>query len=393
MVLKLHIVIFPSELFLPEGSPLSGIFQYQQALSLSSKIKKIGVISFGFHTVKHFFKRNEYKKHEHLNNINVVRIFTRLFFPHRLHGRSKLAEMYINGYRRCFLEYISYYGMPDLIHAHNYYYAGISAADIGKEFDIPVIVTEHSSLFLNPSYKNISHEFAIKASKIAAATISVSSGLANSLNEKGIRSGLNFVIPNIIDPAFVFNENKNNYGAKRYTFISIGEFDDNKNQILILEALNSLINNGKSANLVLVGIGPQKNNLQNYVYKKLMSNYVDFYGYATRDEIRSLLNQSDCFVLASKWETFGVVLIEALSQGLPIIATDCGGPSDIIDESNGVLVNNNNSSELYKAMKYFCDNVDKFDRELIKSNAIKKYYTIPQELILNLYNKILQFKD
>jgi len=46
--------------------------------------------------------------------------------------------------------------------------------------------------------------------------------------------------------------------------------------------------------------------------------------------VRTLLHQSDCFVLSSKVETFGVVLIEAMSCGLPVLSTKCGGPESIV---------------------------------------------------------------
>ena len=62
------------------------------------------------------------------------------------------------------------------------------------------------------------------------------------------------------------------------------------------------------------------------------------------------MRHSNAFVLASRTETFGVVYIEALSQGLPVIATRCGGPESIVTSDNGLLVPIENIPELTKAL-------------------------------------------
>ena len=82
---------------------------------------------------------------------------------------------------------------------------------------------------------------------------------------------------------------------------------------------------------------------------------------------------SDCFVLSSNFETFGVVLIEALACGLPLIATKCGGPEDIINKQNGILMDVENQLQLEDAMITMYKNAHNYDKEKLRNYAKEKF--------------------
>lgn len=84
-----------------------------------------------------------------------------------------------------------------------------------------------------------------------------------------------------------------------------------------------------------------------------------------KKKIAEQLSKSDCFVLASQSETFGVAYIEALAMGVPVIATKCGGPEGFVNENNGIMIDVDSESQLIEAMKYMYNNSDKYDREEI----------------------------
>lgn len=86
-------------------------------------------------------------------------------------------------------------------------------------------------------------------------------------------------------------------------------------------------------------------------------------GLRDRKEIAKRMHESDCFVLASKLETFGVAYIEALAAGLPVIATNCGGPEEFVHKDNGILIEVNDAQGLTDAMLKMYNESDKFDRE------------------------------
>ena len=104
-----------------------------------------------------------------------------------------------------------------------------------------------------------------------------------------------------------------------------------------------------------------------------LESNITFEGRKTKEEIVEFLSDSDVFVLASKSETFGVVFIEALSQGLPCIATLCGGPEDIINDSNGLLVPLGDMEKLQQAITYMYFHHLKYDRKRIAEECYNKY--------------------
>ena len=100
---------------------------------------------------------------------------------------------------------------------------------------------------------------------------------------------------------------------------------------------------------------------------------VNFLGRISQERVREEMMKSDCFVLSSNFETFGVVLIEALACGLPLIATKCGGPEDIVNEQNGILIDVENQLQLEDAMITMYKNAHNYDKEKLRNYAKEKF--------------------
>ena len=107
--------------------------------------------------------------------------------------------------------------------------------------------------------------------------------------------------------------------------------------------------------LTIIGDGPEKNKLKLLSHKLQINNRVNFIGYQKKAVVADVIRDHDALVLSSDVETFGVVLVEAMTVGLPVIATKCGGPESIVLPETGILVEPNNSTELYTAMKHIID--------------------------------------
>ena len=143
---------------------------------------------------------------------------------------------------------------------------------------------------------------------------------------------------------------------------------------MLLKAFAHVLNHKPDTRLTIMGAGSEEANLKNLADELCLNNNVSFYGRYNREQFAQQLDGADTFVLASRGETFGVVYIEALSFGLPVIATHCGGPDDIVDESNGVLVDVDDVKGLAKAMVNMVDNIEKYDRNEI-SRRVRKIFS------------------
>lgn len=263
------------------------------------------------------------------------------------------------------------FGKPDIVHAHFLNY-GVISVPLCKNENIPLVITEHSSYLNKPILKKNIYKRALKAYKASDALISVSSSFAKNLKKTtGFDS---VVIPNIVS----FGEQK---AAKmkefsknrRFKFVSAGYLLSGKGFDVLINAFNEVIEQYSNAELTILGDGPEKEKLIKQTHKLGLDKYIHFYGAYLKEDLTLLFNDADAFVLASKGETFGVVYIEAMACGLPVIATKCGGPEDIIDETNGYLVPKDDVQQLSQAMLKMIRNASKFDRSKIMQDASEKY--------------------
>ena len=139
--------------------------------------------------------------------------------------------------------------------------------------------------------------------------------------------------------------------------------------------------------LVIIGSGEQKESLQDHVKDLGLESTVKFLGFQSNPY--KFMNASDLFVMSSKWEGPGHVLIEALATGCPVITTNCPiGPSDSVQNGEfGQLVEVGNSSALSEAILYAYNNQSNMLERVRKSeNYLKKFYT---ENVVNEYKKLL----
>ena len=270
--------------------------------------------------------------------------------------------------------YINENGRPDVVHVHSFL-AGELALWVKKEFEIPYVVTEHSSSFERKLLSESELKLAYEVFENSHANISVSQSLSNAIRH--YFNDLQFqIIPNVVDTDY-FNLVENRTKDK-FQFINIAHLTKNKNQLHLIHSFTEAFRDNTFYQLLIVGHGPEKNNLQNWIDANNMNSQITLYGSASREGVKNLLHQSDCFVLSSKIETFGVVLIEAMSCGLPVLSTKCGGPESIITNDDiGILCSQEELSDMLKDIS-----TKNFRSEIIRRYVIDRFskFSLIQQL-------------
>jgi len=110
------------------------------------------------------------------------------------------------------------------------------------------------------------------------------------------------------------------------------------------------------AHLIIAGDGPKKATLQQMVHRLNLSN-VEFLGSINHDRMPALFESATLFVHGTRYESFGIVLVEALASGTPIVSTNAGGIPDIIEDGiNGYLFNYNDHISMAKSLKILIEN-------------------------------------
>jgi len=179
--------------------------------------------------------------------------------------------------------------------------------------------------------------------------------------------------------------------TKQTRILFIGRLDYMKGVHNLIEAFNGLIKEGMNAYLTIVGDGPDREKLENLASVSGLNDHLSFCG-----EIKgvvSLLQESTMFVLPSLSEGLSNVVLEAMACGLPVVATNAGGTTDIIkDGINGILVEPDNVGQLCNAMKKII--VNKSMAEQLGNEARKTveiHFSMEQVVTkyLKLYEELL----
>ena len=159
----------------------------------------------------------------------------------------------------------------------------------------------------------------------------------NALTHYNVEKDIN-IIPLAYEP-FIFEKiNRKGLGLDENLFytISIGRLVKRKGFEFLIKAIKNTPDN---IHALIIGEGPEKDNLVNLAKELNVSGRIHFLGFVSEIEKFQYLQNSDVYVLSSLHEGFGIVLQEAMQVGLPIISTDNGGQVDFIKEGkNGYLV-------------------------------------------------------
>jgi Glycosyltransferase len=161
----------------------------------------------------------------------------------------------------------------------------------------------------------------------------------------------------------------------------------------LIKAFSEAFKNDKSVFLQIIGEGTKRTALQALIDQLGLQNQVKLLGMKTRIEIFEIMKDCDAFALASRNETFGVSYVEALSTGLPCIATLCGGPDEFMEDKMGYSIPIDDKSALSQALKDMKLKCYDFDSKEISDTCRSSFSgNHISEQIIAQYDDLLQGK-
>jgi len=381
----MHILILASG-YPTEYSPNQGIFFRDQAESLArdtnNQVAVIATIPISMNVV---LKRRKWSFGLTKSLLNGVRtsVYT---FPNlpKVH-RYRLLKSRRRGIK-LIANYIQEFGKPDVVHVHGFQ-SGLLAIEAKRRFGIPFVITEHSSQFIDNIVPPGLEPYAKIVFEQADTAIAVSRKFAQFMSE---RYGREFLyVPNVVDTE-VFEIGQKETTNKEFTFFNAAGFYIEKNHPMLLEAFAKVLVNYPDTRLRLAGSGPSELEMRQYAKDLKIDKQVDFLGLLPRKEIVREMQQMDAFVLSSKVETFGVVLIEALSCGKPVVATACFGPESIVISPEFGVLCNLNASDLALGMEQVIQNYAGFDQQVIRKYVIDQFSNeVVISQLMNIYQQVV----
>ncbi len=386
----MHILIIPSW-YKSSSDPLLGSFFEEQARALQSAGHKVGILYPDFHPPSSLFKKGiQIPYFVNDNGLPTFSVNNKTIFP-----GFRLGNYWYHGVltAKVFDDYVKQFGKPDILHSHSVNHAGTAAIYLSRRYNLPHVITEHLTTVTNASISNpIDFKFIRKIFKTTDKTLVVSSVFKDLLIDAfQLHPSYFEVVHNMVNDLFFEKFKPAVYtSGDEFVFLTTSFLKKRKNHKLLFDALKILKDRNYKVKLRVGGYGPEENDLRSYVNQQGLENSVEFTGSLTRQQVKQQLDFSHAFILPSLFETFGVVLIESLASGRPIISTDSKGPRDIITNENGILVQGFDEKQLAEAMIKLITNYSQYDQHKISDQCRKLYseQSITSKLVA-IYREVL----
>jgi glycosyltransferase involved in cell wall biosynthesis len=283
----------------------------------------------------------------------------------------------------------------DLVHAHFTYPDGAVAVALGRHYRVPVVITEQAPwdgwLDRQPAVRRQ----AVWAARRASAHIAISSTVRASIERFAGPSERIHVIPDAVDgDTFVVPPDA--VPRRNRQILFVGVIRHAKGVDVLLRAMKILVERGEEATLVLIGEGHyeahtrQQASLRELSGSLGLNGHVQFVGRKPLRELVAAMQESALLVLPSRAESLGMVLVEALACGTPVVATRCGGPEDIVTDEVGELVPPEDPEALADAISRVLRRRADFDPHALRRHALDRFgVDVVTQRIADVYERVL----
>lgn len=369
----MHILFIPSWLSVDKKDKQLGSFFMEQAEELKKRNIEVG-----------FLYINRISLRNYLNYLILVLSGNARYGEYQISGINfilkpffslykdffNMKERLNNSYISSFDLYVEKYGKPDIIHFHSMISIGAVPELLSKKYNIPIVITEHYSGYALKNISDISLKEGLKNLNISSKFFAVSDFYRDNLNDLFSTNKIK-TLPNNLG-GLVLEKINNIKKNNKFTFVCVGNLFPVKNQKLAIYAFYKFLEKNPSAQLNIIGSGQERKRLEGIVNSFNIQNNVTFLGKLDRDQTLSEISKAHVLLVTSIVETFSVVTIEAFALQTLVISTKCGGPEMLINQSNGII-SEDEASSYAQAMIEIYEKYDSYDLLKVQNSCIAKY--------------------
>lgn len=352
-------IVFLARWYPHRYDPMFGLFvqRHAEAVALFNKVTVVYV-----HADSHSKEKMEVVRSNE-NGVDAIRVYYR---------KAGLITSAFRFYRSC-RKALKLAGKPDLIHVHVLTRMGVMAWLEKIRHKTPYLITEHWSRYLpGNDFSGLLRKVAARiVVKNASMVTTVTENLAQAMQRHGLKNQKYVVLPNVVDTA-LFKPCHHQNEIPHIVHVSCFE-DKSKNVSGLLQAIHLLKAQGFHFHAVLIGDGIDFLAMQQLSASMQLDDCVSFTGLLEGRALVDVLVSGDFLVLSSNYENLPVVILEALSCGLPVVSTRVGGIAEIVNESNGILVKPHDVDAMAKALKQMCLSYGDYNTAALRQSIVERY--------------------
>jgi 1,2-diacylglycerol 3-alpha-glucosyltransferase len=253
---------------------------------------------------------------------------------------------------------------PDVVHAHHPFLLGDTALRVAHARRRPLVFTHHTRYELYTHYvpgdsealRRFAAQLSTGYANLADLVFAPSESLARVLWERGVRAPID-VVPTGVEPA----EPADRASARAALGLPPGDFvighagrlAPEKNLVFLAGAVADYLRKDARARWLLVGEGPLRAEIERRFRRHGLRGRLHAAGVLTGRRLNEAYAAMDAFAFASKTETQGLVLLEAMAAGVPVVALDADGARDVVsDRVNGRLVRGERADRFGAALRW-----------------------------------------
>jgi L-malate glycosyltransferase len=265
----------------------------------------------------------------------------------------------------------------ECIHSHGLYDSGLAAVLIGQLLRVPVVVTEHWGQLRERTRESRAAGAVIRfVLRRAVRTVAVSDFLAEEIREIEPRASV-VVVPNIVSPLFHVDRTPpalSPTGTAEILFV--GSLNDNRKGLdFLLQGLSRYRSRpgGLLFRLRVIGDGIERSCFEELAASLGLESICEFAGFRSREEVAAAMQRCTVFAMPSRYETFGVVYVEAMACGKPVIACSGGPAEQIVPPWAGAFAVHGDVDGLADSIHRTLGNLSSFDPESISAYAHSQF--------------------
>jgi len=296
---------------------------------------------------------------------------------------------------------------PDIVHSHHPFMLGDTALRIANQFQIPIVFTYHTKYedythyvpLHFPQLKKFVKELCSGYAALTDYVFAPSETIANMLIERGVKRPVQ-VIPTGIDTTSFAKGDRTKFRKQWHipnnSFVigHVGRLAPEKNLVFLTKAVIAFLKNNSNAYFTVIGKGPSQEEMQKLLQQTELINRVRFIGILEKQELIDAYHAMDVFAFSSHTETQGLVLVEAMACGIPVVALNASGVREVLkDKINGRMIEHEDPQAFQEALQWIADQksetydiLQQSARETADSFSIEKSV----DKALNVYTSLIQ---